>query len=270
MERKLEIRIKDGKYGVVDAAAEHIVIPFKYDNIFLIGSVFNSHQMFILHKAGKIGAIYVNGNNICKWIAPCEYDYFHNCGGNFLFYNHYEARCYFSGSGISKTFLNAEYIEDSERYIFARDDKFYYVLHSDTGKTLWQNSIYDPKYDCGVPCLRYMGEVDDLPLFNDYRNSGQIYPNREGVLEYGYMGDVIKPIIIGDINIVTIVDWVGVINIRRETYEEIRNDFHDVTELTIELKVNLKKGEHTEERIYQIPNGRFNSDFWNDPNIHRW
>lgn len=57
-------------------------------------------------------------------------------------------------------------------------------------------------------------------------------------------------------NIVNKVDTgngVGVLDLHRETYEEIVDDYDEVT---VELKVNLKKGEHTEWRIYQIPNGK--------------
>ena len=57
--------------------------------------------------------------------------------------------------------------------------------------------IDSPKYPCGAPCLRYMGEVYGLPLFKDCCNSGHILPNGKGVLEYGDMGAVIQPIIIG-------------------------------------------------------------------------
>lgn len=104
-----------------------------------------------------------------------------------------------------------------------------------------------------------MGEINDLPLFFDCANSGYIFPNEQGGIEYkNNLCSIIKPIIVGDQNIVNIVDGsgVGVIDFCQDTYDRNKCDFDEVT---IELKVNLKKGEHTEERIYQIPNGRFES-----------
>ena len=74
------------------------------------------------------------------------------------------------------------------------------------------------------------------------------------------MGNVIKPVIIGGVNIVNIVDkggGIGVLDVRGETYDEIEGDYD---EITVELKVSLKKGEHTEERVYRIPNGKFTGE----------
>lgn len=264
-EIKTEVCEKNGKYGVIDTDADHIVIPFKYDNIYKLHPHAINYQIFILHQSGKFGAIFVNSNFICTWIAPCEYDRYIGYW-DLLFYNDHETRCYFLQSNFSKVFLKAKLIGHSG-YIFAEDDNSYYILRSYTGEILWQDSINDPKYYHVKPCLLYLGEVNGLPVFDDCGCYGQIFPNKDGVLEYGHMGEVIRPIIIGGTNIVTVIDGVGVIDIRQEAYEETDCDFDEVT---VELKVSLKKGSHTEERVYPIPNGSFTPDSFLEHSDDGW
>lgn len=261
MKRILEIRVENGKYGIVDPTSERVIVSFDYDNIFLTHPWFNSYPMFILHRSGKVGAVFINDDNSCNWIAPCEYDRYHGVC-NLFFYNSYEIRCYFDELKSCKIFSDIRFLDPYRNYIFARDDDLYYIISVCTGEILWCDLIYDPdcKYPCGSPCLVYMGDVDDLPLFFDCTNGGYIYPNGKGGLEYGNMGNVIKPIIIGGENIVNIVDkggGIGVLDVRGEPYDETEGDYD---EITIELKVSLKKGGNTEERVYQIPNGKFTGE----------
>ena len=75
MERKIEVSVKNGKYGIADKAADWVIIPFEYDNIFNLHSN-PLYPLFILYKSGKVGAVYINNDNSYNWIAPCEYYFF--------------------------------------------------------------------------------------------------------------------------------------------------------------------------------------------------
>lgn len=63
METKIEIRINNNKYGIVDSLTGHTVIPFEYDNIF---SFYENDKEYILCKSGQFGAVYIDTDNSFK------------------------------------------------------------------------------------------------------------------------------------------------------------------------------------------------------------
>jgi len=260
MENKVEIRVNNDKYGIVDTATEQTIIPFEYDNIFTYHEL---DKEYILCKSGKFGAVYIESDNSYKWIAPCEYD---TCDTfalyrDLIFSKEGEKRYYFWESKSCRNFSHIQYLG---YYLFAIDTDSYYILRINTGEILWACSPKSPlnKFPCGDPCLVCMGEVYGLPLFHDCTNNGYILPQGKCGLEYCHdIPSTIKPIIVNGVNIVNIVGDSNGVNaleyIGRGRNNKIKCDYD---EITIELKVKLKKGKHIEERCYQIPYGKFTAD----------
>lgn len=259
METKIEIRINNNKYGIVDSLTGHTVIPFEYDNIF---SFYENDKEYILCKSGQFGAVYIDTDNSFKWIAPCKYDTCNSFGlhRDLLFSKGSNIRYYFWDSNSFRDFTHIQLFEN---YIFAIDADRYYILRINTGEILWTCYKKDPLYDftCGNPCLVFMGEADKVPLFYDCTNNGYILPQENSKLEYkNNVPSTIKPIIINGKNIVNIVDNLKGVNAVEYIGQNINKEInYDYDEATVELKVKLKKGEQIEERIYQIPNGHFNA-----------
>lgn len=119
MKRKIETRMVNGKYGIADAATEQIIIPVEYENIFKLNPLSDSDLRFVLYKSGKVGAVFINDDNSCEWIAPCEYNYFQG-NWNLFFYNASEVRCYFYETKNCKMFSRIRTIDFFSEISFCR------------------------------------------------------------------------------------------------------------------------------------------------------
>ncbi|MBO5163958.1 MAG: WG repeat-containing protein [Ruminococcus sp.] len=266
MKNKVEIQVYNGKYGIIDMVTGQLIIPFEYDNIFRYHELEKNYiyceldKEYILCKSGKFGAVYINSDNSYKWIAPCEYDSIDAFGlyRDLIFSKKGEKRYYFCETKDCKTYLS---IKHFGQYLFSIDNDNYYILRINTGEVLWKCSREKSliQFPCGDPCLVYMGDVNELPLFYDCCNNGYIMPKEKSKLEYQYnIPSTIKPIIVNGINIVNIVDDLHGVNvIKHNDYDENSKTEYDYDNVTVELKITLKKGKHTEERIFPIPNGKF-------------
>lgn len=259
MQNNFTIQTDNGRYGVVDSADNAVIIPFEYDNIFMLCPGMN---VLILHRAGKVGAVRINCDTY-EQIVPCEYNYFQGCR-NLIFYSAEKVCCYFYNSKLSMVFSELCVIDDIQRYLFAADELSYYILRGNTGEVLWKDKKSSSHYTIGAPCPLYMGEADGLPLIYDCTYSAYFLPDCAGGLKYCNNMEIIFPVIVSGENIVNIVDkdGVGVLDVRSETYDEVCGD-HD--EVTVELRVTLKKGAFTEERSYPLPHGRFVPGDMSDP-----
>lgn len=70
---------KNNRYGVINIDKK-IILPFDYDEATIVdgrggeGPVVIDYTVWIVHKGGKEGLLYVDGSTGCKWFAPCTYD----------------------------------------------------------------------------------------------------------------------------------------------------------------------------------------------------
>ena len=256
------ITVRDGKYGVVNKENGDVVIPLEYDNIVRF---YKGDDDLILYQNGKVGGgFFDNTAERCfHWITPCKYDAFEQYGnsGDLRFWTVSETRYYFHKT---KTINDFSEIHLYGGYLYGIDSDGCKLMRRGTGEILWSMTTERIARDfpCGVPCLAEMGEHSNLPLFFDAANAGCIIPYSRHHVEYSLnLPHLIKPIIVNGENIVNIVgDQDGINAVEydgRLFYEYYPCEFEEVT---VELRLRLRKGANTEERIIQIPQGRFTPD----------
>ena len=258
------ITTRNSKYGVIRVQNGQVLIPFEYDNIF---QYYPYDRELILCRDGKVGAIDLGSteDNGIRWISPCRYDSCERWGGDLLFWTAEEQRYYFRQTKKVKVFSQLHVYEN---YLYGIDTNGCSILRRLTGEAVWSMSNEEIAQNLpnDAPCLAYMGESCNLPLFYDVTNAGSIIPRSHIQLEYDIaLPDVIKPIIVNGRNILTIVGGPDGIN----AVEYDGRCFHgnipcEYEEVTVELRLFLRNGAHTEERIIQIPQGRFTPDSFFD------
>ena len=251
-----EIAVRDGKYGVAEKESGKPLISFEYDNIFHANAY---SSVLILCRDGKVGAMGLDGgkeNGFCP-IAPCRYDAFAWCSGDLLFRTAEECCCYFDRTKQVRTFSEVCLYGN---YLYGFGAEGCSLMRSGTGEVLWSMSGEEigRELPCGVPRLAYMGESGNLPVFYDTVNGGCILPQTAYYLAYCRdLPHVIKPVIVNGRNVVNIVGGPDGL----DAVEFDGRCFHAPVpcryeEVAVELRLRLRRGGHTEERILQIPQGR--------------
>ena len=254
------ITIRNGKYGVIRVPDGEVVIPFAYDNI-LRSFAYDSLQ--ILYQNGKVGAVYLEDN--AHWIAPCQYDFFRYYGGDLLLQTEGKARYFFEWT---KKTVDFSKVDHYGRYLYGIGPEGCRVMRTQTGETLWamSNDRIAREMPHGVPCFAFMGEYCNLPLFFDVVNGGCIVPQSDRYVDYVLdLPSVIKPIVVNGKNVLNIVGGPGGI----DAVEYDGRFFHESVpceydEASIEIRLRLRKGTDTEERIIPIPQGRFDKNSFFD------
>ncbi len=254
------ITIRNGKYGVIRVSDGQIVIPCEYDNIL---RSFAYDPLQILYRNGKVGAVYLD--ETAQWIAPCQFDSFRYYGGDLLLRTAEESRYFFEWTKTTRDFLKVHHYG---RYLYGIGHAGCAVMRTNTGETLWSmsNDSIAREMPHGVPSLAFMGEYCNLPLFFDVNNRGYLIPQSGLYVDYILdLPDIIKPVIVNGKNVINIVggpDGIDAVEFDgRWFYESFPCEYD---EATIELRLRLRKGTDTEERIIPIPQGRFDKNSFFD------
>lgn len=249
----------DDDYLIEPQPALEWVLGCYYDSIFRLGDI------FVLSARGKVGAIRCVDDTV-EWIVPCEYYAVKNYLRVVIFFKQDEQVCYFKNSHMTKTFSEVSVDEGYKDNIFACDPRYYYIIDANTENILWMCEKNDPHLSpytlFGLePCLIPMGTViNDVPMYFDCANGIYMVPTGENKLDYisDFYGEMV-PIIIQGRNVINIVDnsekvYAGNY---KECFQRPLDENNGFDEVTVEIKVTLKRGAHTEEHLYPIPHGTF-------------
>lgn len=148
----------NGKYGIVHAESNDILVPFEYDNISMAG-----FQLYLLIKNGKMGIVHIYCNFCEEHLAfkllkliPCEYDYisFPNNGESFVLMR----KDYSETSSFDIYFPKANVVKKS----FWRDeynDRDYIVI---TGKDHLTQKVFN---SYGKELLVIPAKNEMLPIY---------------------------------------------------------------------------------------------------------
>lgn len=254
---RLEVKQINGKFGIVRSADGEVVLPYEYDNIFKYSSG------FVLCQRGKWGAV-TQRHGIIEAIVPCEYDAIECDGGDWIFSNQKEILYCFLHTGETRTFqdLIQFYAGPYYQYLFAKDDKRYYIIEGGSGKELWSCPAHNRELfpDSKAGFFRYLGRKGDLPLFFDLSNHVYILPCSEvDRLPKAEVPELLRPIVVNGNNIVNILNSETGLKVS-ELGEDFPGDIakdEGFDEATVEVKVTLKSEECTIECCYPIPDGTF-------------
>ena len=251
---KLKIRVRKGKYGIINGETEQAIVPFEYDNIFIYGK-----ELFVLYKCGKIGAVRISEKNNLKvqWIADCVYDTLDERYHNLTFTNDKEYKYY--NSYINSTnedeslvwTFSKMYTEDE--YVYGKTDRDYLIIKESDGMQIWQEPVENFK-EGFEPCLKFIGSIDKTVLFYDSSSSKILKVSSE---KYQWINrfDLVKPIIINGQNVLNIIfenNKIGTVDLQNKLILKPRFD-----NIKLELKVTMTSKSEKVEKVYEIQNGTF-------------
>lgn len=259
----IDVRSRNGKYGLIDAKSGDQIVPCEFDTIIACNP---AQPVLCLCRAGRWGAIRVErkADRAIRWIAPCEYDFFDKIYWDYIFRREGEVRCWFDDSETVRVFAEAS-VENG--YIRAKDDKYYYILRMCFGDEVWRCRkdgfrALLPDHARRItddPSFVYMGEKNRVPLFQDATYAGCLLPDKRGGVVYCRDApSVIMPIIVNGKNIVNIVQVDGGVNVWDGSAGSCTpGDADGYGEIVAELKITLKRNRTKTEKTYALPHGVF-------------
>ncbi len=239
-ESDYQIVSERGKMGIYYSKISRRIVPLSYDNILPCGK-----NQFIVYQQGKIGAFRLMEHRVC-WIAECVYDMLDTTGENLFFSKDNSIRYYHTLSETVRDFIE---LATDEAFIYAKDERFCYIIAMENGKVIYQKEYAD----YSSSCFCFIGYGEKGPVFYDASYSSFLHPDKQGYREYHDLFDY--PIQVNHVNVANVTEGEGGIGLIDSLGNQILPNQYDF--LNVELKITVVNGEETTEKIIAIPKHAF-------------
>jgi len=239
-ESDYQIVSEGGKMGIFYSKTCREIVPLSYDNILPC-----EKNLFIVYQCGKIGAFRLQEHRVC-WVAECVYDTLDTNAEHLFFANANSIRYYHAPSTTVRDFI--ELITD-EAFIYAKDERFWYIIAMENGTVLYQKEYFD----CSFSCFVFLGYGEKGPVFYDASYSSFLYPCEQGYRQYPDLFDY--PIRVNHVNVANVTEGERGIGLIDSLGNQIFQNEYD--SLHVELKITAVNKEKSVEKIITVPQNAF-------------